>query len=165
MAELLSQLGIEGDLLLSQGVNFLIVLGVLTWLVYKPLLKILKERREKIELGVKAGEEAEVRLAEIDELKTKKLAEADQNAAEIVKRSEGEAKVRGDKIVVEAHHKSEEIIRQAHETAENQEKEALKALDEKAAELVKQALIETVKLSPEAVDENLIREAISNVKQ
>ena len=61
MAELLSQLGIDGKLLLSQGVNFGIVLAVLTYFIYKPLVKILNERKTKIEFGLKGAAEAEIR--------------------------------------------------------------------------------------------------------
>ena len=51
MSELLSQLGIDPKLLLSQGVNFGLVIIILTFLVYKPLVKILNERKQKIEFG------------------------------------------------------------------------------------------------------------------
>ena len=59
MNELFSQLGIDPKLLLAQGVNFVILLVVLTKFVYKPLMKMVEERRKKIELGIKGGEKAE----------------------------------------------------------------------------------------------------------
>ena len=51
--ELLFQLGINWKLFLSQAVNFFILLGVLTFFVYKPLIKVIKERNQKISEGLK----------------------------------------------------------------------------------------------------------------
>ena len=59
MSELFSQLGIDWKLLLAQGVNFVILLVVLTKFVYKPLMKMVEARRQKIELGIRGGEMAE----------------------------------------------------------------------------------------------------------
>src|SRR3989344_4681980 len=55
MSELIANLGLDWKLLLAQMFNFGILAFVLTKLVYKPLLKALKER-QKI---AKANEEAE----------------------------------------------------------------------------------------------------------
>ena len=50
--QLLSQLGIDWKLFLSQAVNFFILLLVLTFFVYKPLIKIVKERNKRIKEGL-----------------------------------------------------------------------------------------------------------------
>ncbi len=46
--ELLSQLGIDPLILLAQVVNFLLLLGLLWKFLYKPLTRILRERRVTI---------------------------------------------------------------------------------------------------------------------
>ena len=61
MSELLSQLGINGKLLLFQAINFAIVLTVLTKLLYKPLLKVMRTRHDRIELGIRGAEIADKR--------------------------------------------------------------------------------------------------------
>ena len=66
MGVLLEQLGINWKLLVSQGVNFFILLTVLALLVYRPLLKTMEERKKKIELGLRGAEEVESRLKAID---------------------------------------------------------------------------------------------------
>lgn len=164
MQELVSQLGLDWKLLLSQGANFLIVVGVLTALVYRPLLKILKERREKIELGVKAGEMAEVKLAEIETERNTKLKEIEVQAISIVRASEDQAKKKAEEILGRAEEKSEGLIKNAQEIIDQKEKEALKVLDDKAVALVKEALVKTVLLKPEEIDEKLIGQAISDLK-
>ena len=59
MAELFAAFGIDWKLLLAQSVNFLIVFGGLTYFLYKPLMRALAAREEKIAKGVKDAEEAE----------------------------------------------------------------------------------------------------------
>jgi len=58
MSALFTQLGINWKLLLAQGINFGLLLVVLAKFVYRPLLKLMKEQREKIEFGLKGAEEA-----------------------------------------------------------------------------------------------------------
>ena len=108
MNALLDQLGINWQLFLSQAVNFFILLIVLTFFVYKPLIKIIKKRNAKIKEGLDKAEEADVRLKQIDVISKEKLKEA--------------------------------------------------------GELVKKAIIKTVGLNPDKIDEALIKKAVSQIK-
>ena len=47
--ELFGKLGIEWKLLLAQGLNFILLLIILRKFLYKPILKMLDERRAKAE--------------------------------------------------------------------------------------------------------------------
>ena len=60
--ELLSNLGINGKLLLAQIVNFFILLYILKRFAYKPILKVLDDRKEKIEKGLRDAENAKDKL-------------------------------------------------------------------------------------------------------
>ena len=64
MESLVSTFHLDIKLLLAQMVNFAIVVGVLYWLAFKPLLKTMGERSAKIEQGLKEAEEIESRLSE-----------------------------------------------------------------------------------------------------
>ncbi len=57
MAELIEKLGIDWRLLIAQIVNFSILALVLTKLLYKPLLKMLDERRASARTTVEGAEE------------------------------------------------------------------------------------------------------------
>ncbi|HEX2792212.1 MAG TPA: ATP synthase F0 subunit B [Candidatus Paceibacterota bacterium] len=80
MDSLLNAFGIDGRLLLAQLVNFGVLFVILTWLLYKPVMKTLDERASKIKQGVEDAEEA-----------GRKLATADSDAAEVVKAASVEA--------------------------------------------------------------------------
>lgn len=159
MNELVHQLGLDWKLLLSQGVNFLILLAVLTIFIYKPLAKLMEERKKKIEFGLMGAEEAERRLKEIDRVKEEKLAEADKNALKIVGEAEKRGQKRFDEILGNAEGKADEVIAEAARVAEQKKQEELNRLTEKAGALIKEAIIKTVELDPKYVDEKLISRA------
>ena len=58
-AGILGNLGLDPGLFIAQLVNFLVVLLVLWRFAYRPLLKLLSERTEKIEGGLKMAKEME----------------------------------------------------------------------------------------------------------
>ena len=55
---ILEQLGINGTLLLSQIVNFFIVMFILRMLLYKPVLGMMDKRKERIAQSMKDVERA-----------------------------------------------------------------------------------------------------------
>ena len=72
MSEFISQLGIDWKLLLSQSVNFLLLLTALRIFAYKPIVKLMKDRQAKIEEGLAKADEADRRLDEANAaMKTK----------------------------------------------------------------------------------------------
>lgn len=164
MSELFEQLGINLPMLTAQAVNFGILLIVLTIFVYKPLLKAMEERRKKIEFGLKGADEVETRLGEIETARSQVLKEADKQGQEIVKKSELRAGERASEIVGGAEKKSDSILREAVEIAERKKLEEMENLTKEAKILVREVLEKTVKLDPKLIDEKLIDQAISSIK-
>lgn len=165
MSELLGQLGIDWKLLLSQGVNFFILLAVLTYFVYRPLLRMMAERRKKIEFGIRGAEEIEGRLKKIDEAKEEKLREADKTAVEIIGSAEKKGNTRFNDIVYQAQVKAENVLSEAATIAEHKRQEELETVTAEAKELIKRAIVKTVELDPKYVDEALVNQAIKAVKE
>lgn len=165
MQQLVSQLGINWELLLSQAVNFALLLIVLRIFVYKPVLKILHDRRAKIEGGLMKAEEAETRLHEVDAIGKGKIKEAEHEAINILKRTEAEAKTLEEKLLAEARAREEEAVKSAAVRLRSQEEESRLAMEKEAAALVRAAIVRTVELSPEKIDDALIAKAVGEAKQ
>jgi F-type H+-transporting ATPase subunit b len=165
MEQLVSQLGINWQLLLSQAVNFALLLIVLRIFVYKPVLKLLHDRRAKIEGGLVKAEEAEKRLHEVDQIGKGKIKEAEHEAINILKRTENEAKTLEDKLLAAAKAREEEAMRSAATRLRSQEEESRRAMEKEAAALVRAAIVRTVELSPEKIDDALIAKAVGEAKQ
>ena len=52
----LAALGVDGSVLLVQTVNFFLLLLILSWLLYRPLLRLLSDRQKTIAEGLGAAE-------------------------------------------------------------------------------------------------------------
>lgn len=125
MGEAFSKLGINGIFLLGQIVNFLILFIALRFLLWKPLMGRLDERRERLKkekANVEALEESRENIASE---KKRILAEAKQEAREIV--AEGNAQV--DEITksakAEANRQAEEILTKARQQSEEERNQTL----------------------------------------
>jgi F-type H+-transporting ATPase subunit b len=165
MQQLLSQLGIDWHLLLSQAVNFALLLIVLRIFVYKPLLKLLRDRREKIEKGLLQADEAEQRLHEVDLIGKEKIKHAENEAVGILKKTEQDAKTLEEKLLAEAKRKEDDAVKGTAVRLRSQEEESRRAMEKEAAALVRLAITRTVELSPEKIDDALIAKAVSEAKQ
>lgn len=160
MSELLKTLGINGKLLLGQLINFLLVLVILRWAVYKPLLEAMRKRRERIEYGLRGADEAEKQLAGIEVSRQQKMKEADAQAFALMQETEKEGKKRFGEIVHGAEEKADFMLKEAAALSKRKEQEEMERLMKEAQGLIKDALIKTVELDPKHVDEKLIDKAI-----
>lgn len=93
MDQLFEKFGLHLNLLIAQILNFGILFFVLYKLAYKPILKILDDRRDKIEASLKQAKEIEEKNRKLEQDIAAQLAEAKQEAENIV----SEAKEVGEK--------------------------------------------------------------------
>lgn len=126
-------LGLNGQAFLIQLLTFIFAFLILRRWAFKPILKVLKERRETIEKGVSLGEQMQKDKAEFDQKVTKALHDARMQADEVV----AAAHDRGRQIVTEAEDqarkKAEGIVASAEERIQQDTRTARKKLE---AELV-----------------------------
>src|SRR5580704_11336522 len=80
----LSALGVDGRAFLIQLITFILAYLVLRKWAFGPIIKILRERRETIENGVKLGEQMKKEEAEMEAKVEKALHDARAKADEII---------------------------------------------------------------------------------
>ncbi len=102
MDKILSDFGVQPILLAAQIVNFIVLLIILQKLVYKPVLKMLAERKKKIEEGLANSEKI---TSELEAIEARKQSEIDK-AIEEGKRIINEATENANMIMTEAHTKA-----------------------------------------------------------
>ena len=163
MNALLEQLGINGSLFLSQAVNFFILLIVLTFFVYKPLIKVIKQRNARIKEGLDKANEADIRLREVDNISKNKIKEAEQESIKIISETEEKARILDQENQKKAEEKQKEAMALIKKNALRAQEEANKAVLDKAADLVRKAIIKTVELEPDKIDEALIKKAVAQI--
>ena len=164
MSELLFQLGIDWRLLLSQAANFLILLVVLRFFAYGPLVALLKKRRARIEEGLQHADEADKRLGQMNEMVKERMKDAEHEALALMHATEEKAKAKEVDMLAEAKRKEEAMLAQAETVMEARAAELRKKVETEAVELVKAAVIKTVELKPQDVDAALIGKAIQELK-
>jgi F-type H+-transporting ATPase subunit b len=79
--ENLSQLGINGNFLIAQIVNFIVLFLLLRMFAYKPLLNMLEQRRIRIEDGMKAADQVR-QQAELERAELMKQMDQERRAAQ-----------------------------------------------------------------------------------
>src|SRR3989338_4733594 len=102
MEKILSDFGVQPVLLLAQIVNFLVLLFILQKLLYKPILKVLEDRKRKIEESIANAEKIQEELEETEA----KRALVIENAIEEGKKIIAEATAAGNQIHADARAKS-----------------------------------------------------------
>ena len=135
MESLLSVFGVDWKLLIVQGVNFLVLLGGLSYLLYRPVMKMLGERVAKIEKGVKDAEAAEQAAKETESARAAILTDANKNAESILARSETEAKKERGEIVKAAEVRSDVLLAEARAQALELERQALLKSEKEIAKI------------------------------
>ncbi|MEI7750234.1 MAG: F0F1 ATP synthase subunit B [Candidatus Moraniibacteriota bacterium] len=134
--EILTQIGINGKLLLAQAVNFLVLLFILHRFAYKPMLAFLEKRTERIEEGLRNAEEAKKRLDEAGKSEEKILTAAREEAKKLVAETRASAEKRGAEMIAEFGKKAEKIVEEAQERAKEEREKLFREAKGEIADLV-----------------------------
>ena len=123
--ELLEKLGINWALLLAQAVNFGIVLGALTWLVYRPLLNLLDQRSEKIRRSLEDAAKIESQKKEMDEFRLEQMKKIDAEIGAVLERARREAEEARQQILTGAQEEAARILARGGQKLEGERKKVL----------------------------------------
>ena len=114
--EILEKLGVEPVLLLAQIVNFAILLFILKRFLYKPILKVLEERKNKIETSMKQSEQIQKKFEEMGVKQQEILNNARKESGQIIGEAKSEAKILASQIQIEASNQAQLSLKRAQET-------------------------------------------------
>jgi F-type H+-transporting ATPase subunit b len=134
--EIISDFGINPILLLAQIVNFLILLFILNRILFKPLLKVLDERKQKIAQSLKEAEQISAELAQAEKKSREIISSANLKAEELV----STAKEAASQIRLEAQNQAKEeaekILKKSKETVELEREKMRSSLRRELMEVV-----------------------------
>src|SRR3990167_5089946 len=100
--DILENFGIQPTLLFAQIVNFIIILYLLKRFFYKPILKVLDERKKKIEESLRNADLISEKLQKTDENSKKIIADSQIQAQNLINDAKREAERIGDKAALDA---------------------------------------------------------------
>ncbi len=147
MEQLIHTFGIDWKILLAQVVNFAVLLGVLWYFLYQPLLSFIEARREKIIQGVADAERAETALKDADAKKSDIIANASIEAEHIIATARETGKSKEADLVQEGQRKYDRLLQEATLKGEELEREALERSKEEIARLIVLGVEKTLRQS------------------
>lgn len=146
MEQLIEAFGIDIRLIIIQVFNFGLLMAVLTYFLYKPILKLLAEREATIKKGVEDAAAAESARTQAAEEKKGIIAAANKEAEAMAARAKEHAGVKGDEIVADARKKAESVVKDATLRGEELISQARK---ESEAEIARLAILAAEKVLKE----------------
>lgn len=111
--------------ILFQIINFGVVVGVLTYLLYKPILKVLDERSKRIEEGQKAAQKAIADQEHIEETKKQIRQKAEKEAAKILEEASKVADEKQRQMLAQAKEDTATEIARLKETWEEEKRKSM----------------------------------------
>ena len=160
MEELLHKLGIDWRLIIAQMVNFFILLGLLYKFLYKPLIKMLEDRRIRVEKSIEQAKQIEENMARTTRERQEEMVKARLESGRIVEEAKLAATAHRNKLIVEAQAEAEKIVAQA-QTALTAEKSAM--MIEAKAELADLVVATTEKVLRGVMSESLNKQYVEKV--
>ncbi len=146
----LGSLGINLKIFIAQLINFGIVLLVMWKFAYGPIVKLLEERQEKIESGVKSAEKAEKRLIEIEAEQKTILAQARTQASQVLEEARSLSQERKDLMIAKAKDEVASVVTQGKAQLVHEKEQMLRDM---RSEIAQMAVSAAQRILAESVDE------------
>ncbi len=132
---MLEALGFQTGKFLWSIVNFLVLLFILKKLLYKPLLQMLDERKNAIEEAITNAETAKTEAEKLRKDYETRLAEARQEAQDIIAKATKLGEEVKQEIVTSAQNEATKAIQRAQEEIARERDRAVAALRDEVATL------------------------------
>ncbi len=145
-------LGINLPTLLAQIVNFLILLGLLYLVAYKPILRMFDERSRRIKESMEETESIKEQAARAEEEAKKRIEAASKEGQEVVARAVRTGEEVKQKAQQEAKPEAEAVIAKARLEIQRERDEAIDELRKEVADL-------TILAAGKVIDRSLDKEA------
>lgn len=135
--ELFSKLGIDARLLAAQIINFGVLVLILWRFLYRPIIKILNERRRQIDENAERAKDLEGKSAAAETAYATLIAEGERRAEILASETEARLRREQETKTASARKEAERIISEARERAEREREGILRAVHEESIELVR----------------------------
>ena len=135
MGAILEGLGFQTGKFLWTIVNFLILLFILKKLLYKPLLQMLDERKNSIEVAINNAETAKIEAEKLRKDYETRLAEARQEAQDVIAKATKIGEEMKQEIVTSAQNEANKAIQRAQEEISRERDLAVAVLRDEVATL------------------------------
>jgi len=158
MDSLIQTFHLDVKLLIAQFVNFAIVAGVLYFFALKPVMKIMKDRTEKIEKSLIQAKEIDVKFHQTSLENKQILSTAQKEAQAIINKAKAASEIKKQEMLEQAKLEMDKIVGQG-KIQISLEKD--KMFTELKSELVELVVMVSEKVLGQKVDQKTDRELIN----
>ncbi len=157
----LAALGLNVPSLLFQLINFVIVYWVLSKWVFPVIVRLLENRRKRIEQGLHDAEAARTARMKAEDQRKQVLKDAREEAAALVAAARSEAQSEAARIVAEAQESANASVEQARARITNEQQKARRELTAELGQVVAAATaaVTAQAVTPEA-DSQVVARAL-----
>jgi len=136
--EIARTFGVDWPHLIAQIISFSIVCALLYRFAYKPILKLLEERRQLIAQGQENSEKIKAELASIQSQREEAMVQANAQAAQFISEARDVATRLREQETQKAAAAAEQILTKAHEASAQDHERMLAELKREVGHLVVQ---------------------------
>ncbi|MGI8436031.1 MAG: F0F1 ATP synthase subunit B [Chthoniobacterales bacterium] len=128
--------GFDLPIFLSQVISFVIVALLLRWFAYKPILRVLEERRQRIAEGLLNADKIKAQLAEAEQRHAEILSKANAQAQKMIDEARESASHVAERKQQEAVAAAEQILAKAREASAIEHERTMTQLKHELGRLV-----------------------------
>lgn len=166
MADLLHAFGVEWHVLIVQIVNVAILVLVLQRFAFKPLLRAIDARREKIRADEERARELTERITAIETREAEIMHAARQESERLMKARIADGKKTAETLINEARQQAATIIAHGKQTLEHEKIVLLNDIKRDIGLLVATAIHKTVgDIHDEAAEKRLIEKTLTYIEK
>jgi F-type H+-transporting ATPase subunit b len=160
MPEIFEKLGLDYKLIIAQVVNFVLLLVILQRLAYKPVLKMIKDRTEKIEKSLKQAKKIEEELRNTEETKLAEIKKAKKESQEIIKEAYETSEKRSQESIEKTKAKTQEIVEKAKQEIKAEKENSVQKAKKEIADI---SILIAEKIIERNIDESKEKDLVDNV--
>ena len=160
MPEIFEKLGLDYKLIIAQVVNFVLLLVILQRLAYKPVLKMLKDRTDKIDKSLRQAKKIEEELKNTEETKLVEIKKAKEEAQEIIKEAYETSEKRTQESIERTKFKTQEIVEKAKQEIKTEKESSVQEAKKEIADI---SILIAKKIIGKNIDENKEKDLVDDV--
>ena len=127
--DLFSKLGIDGQLLLAQLINFTILIVILYKLLYKPMLDMFQKRKNTISRSLSEAKKIEEDFKNLEKVKEEEMREARIHSKDLVNKATVLAEEQKNRVLAETKANNDKLVNEAKGIIRQQKEQMLKDLE------------------------------------
>lgn len=134
--EIFHTLGVDWSLLLAQIINFGVIAFILSYFIYKPVLKVIDERKEKTRKAMKDADDIERAKKDIEQARIDSMRKLDEESRGLMEKAKKHAETVQAELLEKARAEADAALQKGRTQLENERRQALDSLQGTVAKVV-----------------------------